>query len=290
MPKWRFWERPAHPSTPAPATAPNRPPRRTAPAGEIIQPESVSSTAAPDPQRLATLRRRRAALLFDVEQSELAALPDNPWRERMALLTETMGQVQAELTGLTAPTFDRPSFPPTPVTIDEVRWEDPADVVFAVGDEHFSYVSEVDWAERGTYVSRNELTRQNGEPANLVPRSFPPGLRDLAAERLAEALFIFASDLRRRAESDEALPDGVTLDAVIGICPVNGDWMAWGGYCPSCTALAQQRQALGDEVRRIGSEIQAEEEERAKLADRLPVARRRLAETDSEIARLEQAG
>jgi hypothetical protein len=267
------------------------PHRRTAPAGEIIRPEPVASQpAAPDPQRLATLHRRREALLFDVEQSELATLPENPWRDRMALLSETIGQVQAELDSLTAPKLDRPAFPPTPVTIDEVRWEDPADVLFAVGDEHFSYVSEIDWAERGTYVSRNELALQNGDPSSLIPEFFAADLRDLAGERLAEALFIFASDLRRRAESDEALPEGVTLDAIIGICPVCGDWMAWGGYCPTCTALAQMRQALTDEIARIGTEIQQEEDERAKLADRLPVARRRLAETESEIARLEQAG
>jgi len=288
MPKWRFWERPAEPSEPAPA-----PPRRTAPAGEIIRPEPAP--AAPRPtldtaQRLANLRRRREALQFDLDQSELATMPENPWRERMALLSETMRQVRAELDGLTTPKLERPAFPPTPVTIEEVRWEDPASILLAIGDEHFSYGSEVDWAERGTYISRNELVLQNGDPANLIPESFPSELRDEATERLAEALFIFASDLRRRAESDEPLPSGVTLDAIIGICPQCGGWIAWGGYCPTCTAYAQQRQALSDEAARIGAEVQREEEERAKLADRLTVARRRLADTDAEIAKLEGTG
>ncbi len=290
MPKWRFWERPAEPSRPDADATPTMP-RRTAPAGEIIRPEvAAPRPGGPDPQRLATLRRRRDGMLFDVDQSELAAQPENPWRERMALLEETQRQVQAELAGLTAPRLERPSFPATTVAIDEVRWEDPASILFAIGDEHVSYGSEIDWAERGTYVSRNELTLQNGDPSGLIPETFPEELRDLATERLTEALFIFASDLRRRAESDEPLPSNVTLDQIIGICPECGDWLAWGGYCPTCTALAQQRQALSEEATRLGIEIQQEEEDRAKLADRLPVVRRRLAEIESEIARLEQAG
>jgi hypothetical protein len=257
----------------------------------MIQPDlSAAPAASPDPQRLATLLRRREALRFDVEQSELATQPENPWRERMALLGETVSQVQAGKLGLIAPKLDRPPFPPTPVTIDEVHWEDPAIIRFTVGDEAFTFVSELDWAERGTYVSRNELVPQSGDASRLIPASFPEKLHSLAGERLAEALFIFASDLRRRAESDAPKPTRVTLNAVVGICPVCGDWQAWGGYCPTCTAIAQQRQALTVEVARISSEIQQEEEERAKLADRLPVARRRLAETESEIIRLEQAG
>jgi hypothetical protein len=290
MPKWRFWERPTEPSGQEPGLTASTP-RRTAPAGEIIRPEvAAPRPGAPDPQRLATLRRRRDGTQFDVDQSELAAQPENPWRERLALLGETQRQVQAELAGLTAPKLERPRFPSTRVTIDDVRWEDPASILFAVGDEHFSYGSEIDWAERGTYVSRNELTLQNGGPSHLVPETFPEELRDLATERLTEALFIFASDLRRRAELDEPLPANVTLDQIIGICPECGDWLAWGGYCPTCTALAQQRQALSEEATHLGIEIQQEEDDRAKLADRLPVVRRRLAEIESEIARIEQAG
>lgn len=286
MPKWRFWERPSEPSTPS--ARPTATPRRTAPAGEIIRPEQIASSGAPDPQRLATLKRRRETLLFDVEQSELATQPENPWRDRIALLNETMANVSADLAALNPPRIDRPSFPATPVTIEEVRWEDPATVRFTIGNEAFQYGSELDWAERGTYVSRNELTLQSGDPGRLVPESFPADLQSIARERLTEALFIFASDLRHRAESDQPQPSGVTLAAIIGRCPECGDWQAWGGYCPTCTALAQQRQALTDEMNRLAAEAHQEEEERAKLADRLAVARRRLTETDAEIDRLEE--
>jgi hypothetical protein len=285
MPKWRFWERP-----PEPSTTPTNPPRRTAPAGEIIRPEPpVPQSAAADPQRLATLKRRRETLVFDVEQSELAAQPENPWRERIALLNETIANVSADLAALTPPRLNRPAFPPKPVAIDEVRWEDPASVSFTIDSETFRYTSEIDWAERGTYVSRNELALQAGKPATLVPETFPPELMSTAQDRLTEALFIFASDLRHRAESDQPLPTNVTLDSILSICPECGDWQAWGGYCPTCTALAQQRQALTDEMSRLGDEARQEEEERAKLADRLGVARRRLAETESEIARIESS-
>ncbi|MCC6704536.1 MAG: hypothetical protein IT334_06645 [Thermomicrobiales bacterium] len=282
MPNWKFWER--HESDAG------QPHRRTAPAGEIPRPAANQPQAVYDPQRLNALRRRREALIFDVEQSELATRPDNPWLARIALLDETRRTVEAELALVEPlPLPPRPEFDSKPVRIDTVRWEDPAIVAFLVGNERIEFVSELDWAERGAYIARNELVFESGDLDRLLPGELPIEMVVETRERLEEALFIFASDLRRRAEQDEPMPRDVTLDLIIQVCPVCGDWRAWGGYCPTCTELDQRRERLRREIERIRSDANAEREEREKLADRLPVALRRLADTDQEIARIEAA-
>lgn len=282
MPGWKFWER-REPDTP-------QPPRRTAPAGEIPRPDAAAPAVTYDPQRLHALRRRRDALVFDVEQSELAARPDNPWLARVALLDETRRSVEAELELVEPlPLPERPAFDPLPIRIDTVRWEDPAIVSFAVGNDRVEFISELDWAERGAYIARNELIFESGDLDRLLPGELSIEMVVETRDALEEALFIFASDLRRRAEQDEPMPRSVTLDLIIQVCPVCGDWRAWGGYCPTCTEVDQRRTRLKREIERIRAEAAQEQEERAKLADRLPVALRRLSETDQEIARIESA-
>ncbi len=280
MPGWKFWER----RTPDE----RQPQRRTAPAGEIPQPDPNEPPVVFDPRRLQALRRRREALIFDVEQSELATRPDNPWSARVALLDETRGSVEAELALVEPlPLPARPPFENLPVKIDTVRWEDPAVVSFVVGNVGIEFVSDLDWAERGAYVARNELRFESGDLDRLLPGELPIEMVIETRESLEDALFIFASDLRRRAEQDEPMPRSVTLDLIIQICPVCGDWRAWGGYCPTCTGVEQRKAQLKKEIERIRLDADQEREERAKLADRLPVALRRLAETEQEIARIE---
>jgi hypothetical protein len=175
------------------------------------------------------------------------------------------------------------------VRIDTVRWEDPAIVSFLVGNERIEFISELDWAERGAYLARNELIFQSGDLDRLLPGELPIEMVVETRERLEEALFVFASDLRRRAEQDEPMPRGVTLDLIMQICPVCGDWRSWNGYCSTCTEVEQRRDRFHKEINRLRTQIDGEAEERAKLADRLPVALRRLSETDQEIARIEAA-
>ena len=282
MPGWKFWER-REPDA-------RQPQRRTAPAGEIPRPDPDEPAVVYDPQRLNALRRRRDALIFDVEQSELATRPDNPWLARIDLLDETRRSVEAELDLVEPlPLPPRPEFESKPIRIDTVRWEDPAIVSYLVGNDRIEFVSELDWAERGAYVARNELIYESGDLDRLLPGELPIEMVIETRERLEEALFIFASDLRRRAEQDEPMPRDVTLDLVIQVCPVCGDWRSWGGYCPTCTEIDQRKERLRKEIERLRSDASAEREEREKLADRLSVARRRLADTDQEIARIEAA-
>lgn len=279
MPNWKIWKKePPHEQRSAL-------PGRTATAGEPITPDVAPRPSAPPaPDRIATLQRRRDGILFDVEQSELASQPENPWRERIDLLEQTIDDIRKERENLdNVRRIDRPAPANQLVTIGRVIWEDPASVEFSIANERFRYESEIDWAERGTYVTRNELERRLGDPSLFAPARWPEDEQQAFTERLNESLFIFATDLRHLAENGETLPAEVSLADLISSCPVCGDWQLWGGFCPSCAERDRQRKALEDEIAARLQDISAEEEERAKIAERLPIALRRLADVEMEL-------
>ncbi|MEA2524929.1 MAG: hypothetical protein QOF73_2156 [Thermomicrobiales bacterium] len=291
MARWRFWERdqdsPAAPpavTTETPAVAPKArgfqpPPPRDAPPS--------TSLSVDDNDKLTRLRRRREAVMFDVEQAEAASQPDNPWQQRVALLDEASANVERDRNALAAlPVKPGLPLPPTPITDLQVAAETPAAVSFQFGPERFHFEEEIDWAERGTQLVRPELVHRSGEPAALVPPAFPPERRDELVEHLAASLFVFATDLRDRALNGQPLPTAPTLADLARPCDACGGWQDWHGTCPECQRRAWQRQHLDAEEERLRREREREEDERARLADRLPIARRRLAEVDAEIAAL----
>ncbi|CAN5614700.1 hypothetical protein BH09CHL1_BH09CHL1_33530 [soil metagenome] len=282
MPNWKPWKK----NTPAEQVSAL--PGRTATAGEPIIPATAPRENAPaSPDRVATLKRRRDGILFDVEQSELAQQPENPWRERIELLNQTIDDIRRERQGLDSlPKVERPIPTNQPVSIDRVTANDPATVSYSIAAEPFLFESEVDWAERGTTISRNELELRTGDASIFASPDWSESDRADFATRLNESLFIFASDLRNRAENGEAFPSELTLSDLISTCPVCGDWQLWGGLCPACAERDRQRKSLDSEISARLLEINAEEEERAKLADRLPIALRRLADVQAELKAL----
>ena len=157
---------------------------------------------------------------------------------------------------------------------------------FTIGDEPFSFVEETDWDQRGGPVVRGQLKQEAGDAAQLVPATVPPDRRQALADHLAASITAFATDLRDRALDGAPPPDNVTLADLAEPCPVCGNWREWGGVCPTCARRAYQRQQLDEEAVRIAREQDAEAEDRHLWAERLPVARRRLADVDAEIARL----
>jgi hypothetical protein len=68
---------------------------------------------------------------------------------------------------------------------------------------------------------------------------------------------------------------------------VCGDWLDWRGRCDTCATRAYRRQTLRAEAARLAQERDDEEEDRHKWAERFPVARKRLADLDADIAKLE---
>ena len=295
MRRWKFWDEsePNREAAPPETVQSGSLPGRTAHAGDPVPKPSAASTHLPThseaQQRLASLKRRRDGIMFDVEQAELARTADNPWRERMALLGETLKGVQSDVAALDRePRVVRPPLPPTQITISDVKPDDPANIVFTVGSTGFRYESDLDWAERGTTIARGELLRTMGDPAAIIPTDIPGELRDELASHLENSLFIFATDLRHRGDEGQPLPESPTLTDLAQPCPICGHWQSWGGFCATCADRANRRRVLEAEFMRISAEQAAEEEERAKWAERLPSALRRLADVDGEIAALSQ--
>jgi hypothetical protein len=224
---------------------------------------------------------------FDLERAEAAHRPDNPWADRMALLDESLATIEADLAALDALPRETPNpLPPVPVAGIAARSGPQAAARFTIGDEPFSFVEETDWDQRGGPVVRGQLKQETGDAVRLVPATAPPARRQTLADHLAASIVAFATDLRDRALDGEPLPENVTQADLAEPCPDCGNWREWGGVCPTCARRAYQRQQLEAEAVRIARERDAAADDRHLWAERLPVARRRLADIDAEIARL----
>lgn len=281
---WRFWEKDDRSGrSSGTATTDSQPSRalRQRPQNSL----AVSDTTTD--RRRSQLERRRDAILFDVHQGELAQRPQNPWQERIDLLAEALVTVAADESALdNIPKHPSAPLPSTPVSHIQVNPDEPAEVAFAIGDEPFKFSEEIDWDERGGAVVRGDLRQRTGIVDNLLPKDFPDQLRAAAIQHLTDSIAVFATDLRDRALSGQPLPSNVTLSDLARVCDECGGWKDWHGRCPACSARELKRNALRAEAERLQAEQDQESEERHRLAEALPIARRRLAAVDAEIASL----
>lgn len=284
----RFWKRDdveRSPSQPSERAERPLPPHLAAARARTQAGDEPDRTA----RRAAELNRRRQAALFDIEQGELATTPDNPWQERIALLGDALATVKEDVSRLdSAPPEPYAPVPATPIGDIQVSDDEPPSVSFFVGDEQFRYAEEIDWAERGHQVARGELRVQTGAPLRLVPPDTPASLRDALGAHLTESLFVFASDLRDRVIDGESLPDRPTLADLARPCDTCGGWLDWRGRCQACARRNAERQRLKREADRLLDERASEAEEHHRLVERLPVARRRLADVEIELNALER--
>ncbi|MGH2614542.1 MAG: hypothetical protein ACRDJC_04845 [Thermomicrobiales bacterium] len=238
--------------------------------------------------RLDTLRQRRDMAAYDLERAMSARQADNPWRERMELLDRSLATIEDDLRALDATQPLPPiTLPETPITNIEVNLEEPLSVAFTIGPERFRWEEEIDWDQRGGPVVRGQVQQRSGNAAALVPPGVPAERREALERHLDESTTVFALDLRDRALEGEPLPDRPTLADLARPCPVCGNWLDWRGHCDTCAARAFRRQSLHAEAARIAQERDEEEEDRHKWAERVPVARKRLADLETEIAKLE---
>jgi len=248
--------------------------------------------AAPDElrRRLATLERRRTGTLYDIEQGELATKDDNPWKQRIGLLTEALQTVEDDYAAAeTVVPGPHHLLPDTPIADIAVEFEDDvATVRYRVGDEVFVYEEPLDWAERGHQITRLELRHVAGEAVRLVPDDTPGDLREALVHHLQTSLFVLATVLRDRTLEEEPLPDHIVLADLARPCPTCGGWTDYRGRCQNCALRAARLQELFRERTRLLNERAAEIEEQHRMAERLPLARRRLADIDAEIAAIRQ--
>ncbi len=252
----------------------------------VTRPSGPPDKAARE-RRRRELLRRRDAVLFDIEQGELALRPENPWQERIDLLGDAMGTIDADREALARrppePTFP---LPPIPITDIATTSGDEATVRFAIGGEPFAFAEEVDWDERGGAVVRGDLRHQVGDTTRLIPDETPSDLREALAQHLTGSVTVFATDLRDRALAGEPLPAAATLADLARPCPKCGGWSDWHGRCPACTRRDLERQALNAEAARLEAERSREAEERHRWVERLPIAHRRLADIEADLAAL----
>ena len=256
-------------------------------AGGIVRRRAPAADPAMQ-SRLETLRQRRDMAAYDLERALAARQPENPWRERMDLLDRSLATIEDDLRALDAtPPLPPILLPETPITEIEVRLEEPVSVAFSIGPEHFRWEEEVDWDQRGGPVVRGQVRQRSGNAAALVPEDVPAERREALERHLSESASVFALDLRDRALEGEPLPERPTLAGLARPCPECGDWLDWRGHCDTCAARAYRRQTLRGEAARLAQERDDEEEDRHKWSERFPVARKRLADLDAEIAKLE---
>ncbi|MEJ7761928.1 MAG: hypothetical protein WKF80_03965 [Thermomicrobiales bacterium] len=239
-------------------------------------------------RRVDDLVRRREGLRFDVEQGELARHPENPWAERVTLLNETLATVAADREALDrAPRIPGWAVPPVPVEAIAVRTGDLVTVAFAVAGERFTFEEAPDWDQRGGPVVRGDLRPVSGSTETVVSAlvGVPDGEHDALVAHL-DGLLSFAADLRDRALAGTPLARHVSLADLAAPCPECGGWRDWLGNCPRCAARDAARRSLRQEEERIMVERDAEMEIRHRLTERLPLARRRLADIEAELVAL----
>ena len=281
MPKWKLWQSQETESPPVASAAPTR--FGIKPRTDVVRPEP---TADPElAEKRSRLQRRREAVVFDVEHSELAATPDNPWEQRVALIEEALAAVRADRTRIASE--HRPAGRPVqPTEITELSADPgpPPSVSFRVRGEQFEFEEELDWAERGFQLARSELHHRTGDIARALPTEEAADAE--LVEHLTKSMFVLASDLRDRALAAEPFPERITLADLARPDQTDGGWFDWSGHSAAAAQKQAELREIDAEEQRLLTERAREIEEMEKLADRLPIAQRRLAEVDAEIAAL----
>lgn len=238
--------------------------------------------------RRVALERRRMAIQFDIDQGELALSPDNPWTHRIELLTEALANVEAELAEarVVAPGPFFP-LPETPIEQISVSESEPYSVSFQIGDVAFAWSERLDWAERGGLLAQPDFVQDAGSVDSLIPEETPEDLRAPLRNHLLESVTAFAIHLRDARLDGEELATGTTLADLARPCPVCGGWMDFNGACNTCAMRKVQEQRLFQERQHMMKERSSEAEERHRLGERLPLALRRMADLERELAELD---
>lgn len=285
---------PEAPETPAPQPVGDQPIERLLPPHmqRIVTDRSKAQPRreiSVEEQR-ATFERKRLAIEFDIAQGELASDDENPWTHRIELLTEALATVTEDQAALKQvdpePSFPLPAIPITDISIQR---NDAIDVAFSIDGQEFEYAEVLDWAERGHQIAAPEFRVVRSDVDAIIPDNVPADLRGPLTRHLTDSLAVFATDLRDRALDSEPLPQNPTLADLATQCPTCGGWADWRGRCDACTRRKGQEQALRMEQSRLLRERGNEAEERHRLAERLPIARRRMADLEAEIAAFERS-
>lgn len=237
--------------------------------------------------RLAELQRRRDALRYDIDQGILARQAENPWQDRVNLLTDALATIEADLTAVDSrPVVARPQVEPVPIEAIAAGRDDLIRVEFSIAGEKFVFEEQADWDERGGPTVRGDLQQVAGDVSRLVPPEFDVDDRLALNDHLRESVAVFATNLRDRSLAGDPLPQSPTLQDLARPCPECGGWMDWNGRCDACALRDMERQRLHQEANRLDDERRKEADQRHRIAEGLPISQRRLAAVDADIRML----
>ena len=283
MPKWQFWKNESDAeSAVAPPVAPavaSRARGFTPPPPRSASGLAGSSESA-DPA-LTRLIHRHEMLQREIEQAETAGTPDNPWAERADLIDQAIASVVAALRKpVERVDVPVPPLPGIPIAVKVLRAEAPSSVRVILEGHQLDFAEEVDWAERGTSIVRGDLQLKNGGLSDLTTAL---QLDANAAAKFEMSLFSLATDARDRALENNPNLSDVLICELLPTCSVCGDLALWNGVCLSCEQRNAARLSLEEERKRLFEERDSILKDRATVIERLPMLRKRFAETATAI-------
>lgn len=253
----------------------------------LVRDRNIDDPQTAAESRRVALERRRMAIQFDIDQGELALEPENPWTHRIALLTEALANVESEIQAarIIAP---QPyiALPPIAIADVSVSEAEPYEVSFLISSEFFHWLEKLDWIERGGILAQPVLEQVAGNADAIIPDDINGELRDDLHAHLSDSLNAYATVLRDARLNDESLPQIATLDQLLPPCSTCGGWTDVKGHCNACAARKVHEQELLHERQHLMKERSAEAEERHRLAERLPLARKRMADLERELSNL----
>jgi hypothetical protein len=238
-------------------------------------------------RRRQRLERRVADLRYDINQAQNTLTEPNRWTARIDGLNQAIEQTRRDMQALltATPEWVGIALPPTPVIVESVTAEEPADVRLRVGETMFRYTEELDWAERGHQKAEAVLRRVEGEIDAILPPETPSTQVDALREHLAHGLSMVAEGLRDAALDGTTYPS-VTLADLAPPCPDCGGWRDLKGRCPACQERDWNAAALRADTERLIKERNDQLEEMQRLRERLPILQRQLADSEDELAKL----
>jgi hypothetical protein len=240
---------------------------------------------------LRRLLKRESDLQYDLQRAEESLSDENQWTERIEQLNQAVEQAMADRKAIepNPDAFERPQLQPIPVEITDLHEAEPARITLRISNVEISYREEIDWAERGHQVTLPELRRVDGDVEELMPPLQNANVQQELREHLRHSLAIYANQVLEHAAAGTE-PPAMTLADMTRRCLDCGGWLDQKGRCPHCAELNWKRQEIDNDLRRIRKERDDVIQDLERQRERLPIIRRQLSETQSDIEKLREKG
>jgi hypothetical protein len=271
------------------------------PAGQESEPEAGPSATDEQQQgfhirdaerrSLTRLIKRESDLQYDLERAEESLADENQWTERIEQLNQAVEQAIADREAIEPEKRDaeHPQLEPIPIEVTDLREEEPARITLKISGVEISYTEEIDWAERGHQVTMPELRRVSGDVDDLMPPLQNDDIAQELREHLRHSLSTFANQALEHA-ADGRDPPALTLADITRRCERCGGWLDQKNRCPKCAELDWKRQQIDTDLRRLRKERDDVIQDLERQRERLPIIRRQLDETRSDIEKLRAKG